>query len=75
MREGGVMQKLYRDSKGRFVSVYFFARIRLKYMIQKLEKGEWYAEVSGIKHSPGFFRDVARLYRLFRIKHKIYETF
>ena len=64
-----------RDSKGRFLSREQWAVIRLRYMVDQLMRGKWYAEVEGIRHSPGFFRDVARLYRSFRIKHGIYETF
>ena len=67
MREGGVMQKLYRDSKGRFVS--------RKTLVEEIKLH--------LSYLPGFvrLRDLvtARVLgervRTLRNKHKIYETF
>ena len=69
-----------RDNKGRFLSRRQWAVIRLRYMVDQLMRGKWYAEVPGMRHFRNdsgydYYRNVARLYRSFRIKHGIYETF
>ena len=60
-------QKLYRDSKGRFVSRDFIVgniKLNLEYMPRFVKLGSL-----GVAHALG--REVCRL----RNKHKIYETF
>ena len=69
-----------RDNKGRFLSRRQWAVIKLRHMIDQLMRGEWYADESWVQYSRNdsgydYYRNVARLYRSFRIKHGIYETF
>ena len=77
----GKVRRFYpRDRKGRFLSRKQWAVERLRYMVDKLMRREWYADESWVQYSRNdsgydYYRNLARLYRSFRIKYRIYETF